>query len=148
MVEQNVYEISAKRVEERLIEAFAIDARLPHVARPRVPGSHSTVKHSADDMEQWEVEKFDADKALARIHPQPEEIEAMERAFAWLPAVHAADAWAYAFLRLWCRFVQVDGMSLRKVARISHVPPMKILRYKDKALRLIVGNLAAAGATI
>ena len=57
---QNVYEVSAERVAERLIEAFAIDARLPRVARPRAPLSHSRVKHSADDMADWEIERFDA----------------------------------------------------------------------------------------
>jgi hypothetical protein len=152
MIEQNMYEVSAERVAERLIEAFAVDARLPRVARPRAPGSHSTVKHSADDMAQWEVEKFDADKALSRIHPQPDEIAAMERAFDWLPPVARADADAYEALRHWCRrmaepVASHGKRSLRSIAAALGIPPMKLLRRKDKALGIIVANLATAGAT-
>jgi hypothetical protein len=99
-------------------------------------------------MAQWEIEPFDADKALARIHPQPEEIEAMEAAFAWLPAVHGADDAAYEALRHWCKRMAGDGRrSLRSIAKALGIPPMKLLRRKDKALALIAANLPV-GATI
>jgi hypothetical protein len=121
---------------------------LPRVARPRPTGGHGTVHHSDADRAGWEIEKFDADKFLSRIPPQPHELRAMERAFAWLPAVHAADKDAHEALRHWCRRMAGDGKrSLRSIAKSLGLLPMTLLRRKDKALALIVANLATAGAT-
>ena len=77
----------------------------------------------------------------------------MESAFAWLRAVARADADAYEALRIWARrmaepIASHGKRSLRSIATKLGIPPMKLLRRKDKALALIVANLATAGATI
>ena len=77
----------------------------------------------------------------------------MERAFDWLPPIASADADAYEALRHWCRrmaepVASHGKRSLRSIAAALGLPAMKLLRRKDKALALIVANLATAGATI
>ena len=85
-------------VARRLIEAFAIDRRLPRIERPKSTGSvHPQMSYTAEEMEEWE--KIDIDPR--RFAPRRDEIVAMERAFGWLlwlpdgymPAMRAWALW-------------------------------------------------------
>jgi hypothetical protein len=142
-VEQNKHELTADVVAERLIEAFAINRRLPRIERPRAPGSHMRVVHSRADVKDWEVEELDP----TRLPPTPPEIVAMERAFSWLLPVAEASLENYQALKAWCSVKLTGKPSLRSIARSWGIPPMKFLRRKDRALAMIVQNLKAAGAT-
>jgi hypothetical protein len=138
-----VNELTADAIAERLIEAFAVNRRLPRIERPRAPGSHMRVVHSRADMKEWEIEELDP----ARLPPQPAEIAAMEQAFAWLRPVAAASLENYDALKAWVLAKLHGKPSLRSIARSWGIPPMKFLRRKDRALAMIVQNLEAAGAT-
>lgn len=144
--------ITAEEASKQIVEAFAIDRRLPRVAKPKAPGgSHPTVFRS--EALRFEVEQARKlagikDDETPRIHPSQAEIATMEKTFEWLPALAAADREAYDCLRIWAARqaepVKTKGKhSARSIAVAMGMPPMKLIRRKDKALSLIVERLNA-----
>jgi hypothetical protein len=142
--------ITADEVSERVIAAFAIDRRLPRVAKPKAPGgSHPPVWRSeAERLEVAQARKADGiqDDEPVRIHPSEAEIAAAEAAFAWLPPVAAANREAYDALRIWAareaQPVKTKGAkSLRSIAADLGILPMQITRGKNRALALIAERL-------
>jgi hypothetical protein len=142
--------VTAQQVSERVIAAFEVDRRLPRVQKPKAPGgSHPTVFRSeALRFEVAQARKLAGirDDEPVRIHPSHDEIAEMEAAFAWLPPVAAADREAYDCLRVWAARmaepVATKGKhSIRSIAASLGMPPMKLLRRKDRALSIIVDRL-------
>jgi hypothetical protein len=142
--------ITAEQVSERVVAAFEVDRRLPRVRKPKAPGgSHPTIFRSeALRFEVAQARKLAGieDDETPTLHPTRYEVAEMESAFAWLPALATADREAYDCLRIWAarqaQPVKTKGKhSIRSIAAGLGMPPMKLLRRKDKALSLIVERL-------
>jgi hypothetical protein len=145
-------QVTADEVSQRVIAAFAVDRRLPRVKSPKAPGgSHPPVWRSEEErLEVAQARKAQGirDDEPVRIHPSHDEIAEMEGAFAWLPPVAAANREAYEALRIWAKRmaepVATKGKhSLRSIAAGLGMPPMKLIRRKDRALSIIVERLNA-----
>lgn len=139
--------ITADEVSERMIAAFAIDRRLPRVAKPKAPGgSHPAIYRSPELRAEVEAARKLAgikDDETVRVHPTHDEIAEMKSTFALLPDLAAADREAYDALRIWAARraepVATKGKhSIRSIAAGLGMPPMRLLRMKDRALDLIV----------
>jgi hypothetical protein len=139
--------VTAETVSERMVAAFEVDRRLPRIAKPKAPGgSHPAVFRSHDEIAEVEAARKAAgikDDETVRVHPTRDEIAEMEKTFAWLPPLAAADYEAYKCLRVWAarmaQPVKTKGKhSMRSIAERLGMPPMKLLRRKDRALDLIV----------
>jgi hypothetical protein len=135
---------TTEQVSERMVEAFKIDRRLPRVQSPKAPGgAHPPIARSTALRYEVAMARKLAgiEDEPATIRPTQTEIDAMEKTFALLPDIFAADREGYECLRVWCaRMAEpVKGKgerSLRSIAERLGMPTMKLLRRKDRARSL------------
>jgi hypothetical protein len=133
-----------EHVAKRLIEAFAVDRRLPRIERPKAPGSaHPQMTYTAEEMEEWEAIPIDP----KRYAPQLAEIAVMERAFDWLQIVRESHHGIHFALKNWA-LCRASGRSLRKVARDNGVGEDTLRKRADRALFLIASRLNAVNEPV
>jgi hypothetical protein len=141
--------ITAEQISERIIAAFEVDRRLPRVKSPKAPGgSHPAVWRSEEErLEVAQARKAEGirDDEPVRIHPSHDEIAEMEEAFESLRDLARVDREAYDCLRVWAKrmaepVATKGAKSLRSIAACLGMPPMKLIRRKDRALDLLVSR--------
>ena len=136
-----------EHVAVRLIEAFAIDRRLPRIERPKSTGStYSVSKITAEEMAQWgitaeEMAKWEQSEIdPKRFPPLPADIRVMERAFDWLPFVYESRPSMHFALKIWA-IAKAGGRSAKGFCNNNGLPWATFRSRKDAALSLIASRL-------
>jgi hypothetical protein len=133
-----------EHVGKRLIEAFAVDRRLPRIERPKAPGSaHPQMTYTAEEMEEWEAIPIDP----KRFAPQPDELAAMEAAFDWLQIVRESHHGIHFAVKNWA-LCRASGRSTRKLCVLTGMSPATFRDRKDRALFLITSRLNAVNEPV
>jgi Domain of unknown function (DUF6362) len=126
-----------EHVAKRLIEAFAIDRRLPRIERPKAPGSaHPQMTYTAEEMEEWEAIPIDP----KRFAPQRDEIAVMERAFDWLRILSASHDNHRQAVKIWA-MAKAGGRSAKGFCNRSGIAWATFCSRRASGLSIITSGL-------
>jgi hypothetical protein len=145
--------LTIEATAKRVVDAFAIDRRLPRVRSPKAPGNaHPAVFRS--EAERLVValarkaDRIEDDEPI--IPPTKAELTTMDETFSWLRQLAVVDLDTHDALRAWAKRKAGCGRSIRAIAKDMGTSAMTLLRRKDRALALLVSlrfSLLSEGLT-